>query len=194
MNRKVSITVLALVFLLSGIDRLNSQGVSLSVALRPQLTDKWCWAASAQMVMEFLGVKATQCDEANKRFGEGSCCDRKVPRACIRGGCPEFDKYGFTFLMTAGAPLSWDDLRKQINDKKPFTFTWIWNDERNVVSGHMMVVAGYKVSQGTRLVLVNDPWPPPGLLSSGGDQRWETYRNYVSGPDHTHGDDYYEVK
>jgi hypothetical protein len=30
------------------------------VALRPQETDMWCWAASGEMIMEFLGVQVQQ--------------------------------------------------------------------------------------------------------------------------------------
>ncbi len=162
-------------------DNIGSQPVTL----RPQQTSMWCWAASGQMVMEFLGVNVTQCDEANKRFGHTDCCDASTPNACVNGGWPEFDKYGFTFKTTADAPLTWDQLKNQIYcSKKPFAFSWHWTGG----GGHMMVVTGYLTIDGTKYVSVNDPWPP-----NVGDQYNTTYDNYVSGADHTHWNDYYDV-
>ena len=43
---------------------------TLPVAMRAQETSMWCWAASGEMTMEYLGAPdIRQCDEANKRFG-----------------------------------------------------------------------------------------------------------------------------
>ena len=42
---------------------------SQPVTLRPQETNMWCWAASGQMVMDFLGNNVSQCVQANNRFG-----------------------------------------------------------------------------------------------------------------------------
>jgi Papain-like cysteine protease AvrRpt2 len=53
------------------------------VPLRGQETPVWCWAASGEMVMDFLGTDVSQCDEANKRFGRNDCCNS--PRTqCLR--------------------------------------------------------------------------------------------------------------
>ena len=76
------------------------------VTLKAQETNMWCWAASGEMVMDFLGTNVTQCDQANKRFGRNDCCNTPTPNACINGGWPEFDKYGFTFNTTANAALT----------------------------------------------------------------------------------------
>ncbi len=43
------------------------------------------------MVMGFLSVSVTQCDEANKRFGRSDCCNSPTPNDCVNGGWPEFD-------------------------------------------------------------------------------------------------------
>ena len=56
---------------------------ALPVLLRPQETNMWCWAASGQMVMQFLGKNVDQCDEANKRFGLITCCDAPTAAACV---------------------------------------------------------------------------------------------------------------
>ncbi|HEY6901208.1 MAG TPA: papain-like cysteine protease family protein, partial [Puia sp.] len=79
---------------------------SQPVTLYPQKTSMWCWAASGEMCMNFLGANIQQCDEANKRFGRTDCCNAPVPTACVNGGWPEFDKYGFKADVTSDAPLS----------------------------------------------------------------------------------------
>lgn len=158
---------------------------SQTVTLHPQQTSMWCWAASGEMVMDFLGHDCQQCDEANKEFGRTDCCDHPVPGACVNGGWPQFDKYNFSFSQTSDAPLSWDDVRGQIFcQKKPFAFSWHWTGG----GGHMMVVTGYVTIDTTNYVSINDPWAP-----NVGNQRVITYDDYVSGSDHTHWNDFYNV-
>lgn len=168
---------------------------SLPVTLHPQETRMWCWAASGQMVMDYLGHDVAQCVQANNRFGLGSCCNITLcptpvsSHACVSGGWPEFDKYGFSFNKTSSAPLSWDDLRAQISteancEKKPFCFSWRWNGG----GGHMMVVIGYSTAGGVNYVEYLDPWSP-----CVGDHYVATYSAYVSGSGYTHWNDFYDV-
>lgn len=163
------------------------------VTLRAQETSMWCWAASGEMTMDFLGGSVDQCDEANKRFGRTDCCNNPVPAACINGGWPEYDKYNFTFDRTSDAALSWDQVKEQIYcKKKPFAFSWHWPGG----GGHMMVVAGYVTLNGVNMVYVKDPWPPVDGDSStaDGNERIDTYDYYVSSAGHhTHWDDFYNV-
>jgi papain like cysteine protease AvrRpt2 len=187
---KILSGALLLAVFLSGCCRPNATIGSQAVNLHAQKTNMWCWAASGQMVMEFLGVNVTQCDEANKRFGKSNCCNSPTPNECVQGGWPEFDKYGFTFAKTSDAPLSWASLQEQIYcQRKPFAFAWHWTGG----GGHMMVATGYAVIAGTNYVAVNNPWPPRTSRTAGGDQYLTTYTDYVSGSDHTHWDDYYNV-
>ena len=156
------------------------------VGLRGQETGMWCWAASGEMCMEFLGAgNIDQCDEANKRFGRTDCCNNPVPNACVQGGWTEFDKYGFTASHTSDSPLTWDQVKDQIYCKrKPFEFTWHWNGG----GGHMMVARGYIELDGNHYIYRNNPLPV-GV----GTADIITYANYVSGTDHTHWDDYYDI-
>jgi hypothetical protein len=159
---------------------------SQPVTLRGQETSMWCWAASGEMCMEFLGTSVQQCDEANKRFGHTDCCTSPTPTHCVLGGWPEFDKYGFDFQTTAwGTPLTWDQLKDQIYcKKKPFCFSWGWTGG----GGHMMVAIGYTTIGGVNMVAVNNPWPP-----TGGVFEWITYDRFVSDWDHEHWIDYYNI-
>ena len=159
---------------------------SVNLTSTDQHQSNWCWAASGEMTMEFLGSGSIQqCDEANKRFGRTDCCNSPTPSACNNGGWPEFDKYGFKADHTSDAPLSWDDVKRQIYcSKKGFCNTWHWSGG----GGHMMVISGYMTLDGTSYVYLRDPLPV-----GTGSSRWITYAAYVSGPGYTHWDDYYNI-
>jgi len=165
---------------------------TLQVRMIPQKTEMWCWAASGQMVMEFLGstVSVEQCEQAKNRFGHSDCCDLPTPVGCINGGWPEFKKYGFESQHTSSSELTWDQIREQIGLKQqPIAFTWHWNQG----GGHMMVIIGYKLDERSLPTLVvYDPYPPDvsGVARPAQDM---LYTEYVSGSDYTHWDDYYDI-
>jgi hypothetical protein len=181
----------------------------LPVVLRPQETSMWCWAASGQMVMEYLGTNVAQCTQANNEFGRTDCpCDQcgsspvsetlvdangnVINTPCVQGGWPEPDKYGFSFLRTSSAALSWDDLRRELApecNKRPFAFSWAWLDRNGNPdgSGHMMVAKGYTTLEGFNYVSILNPWSP-----CSGDLKVIPYDVYVEQPgDHIHWDDFY---
>jgi hypothetical protein len=150
----------------------------------------WCWAASGQMVMEYLGTNVNQCTQANNRFSYSDCCNSPVPGHCVKGGWPEFDKYGYNFTRTSNTALSWSQLKAEVCNKsycgkRPYCFSWHWNGG----GGHMMVVIGYTTVEGVDMVEINDPWAP-----NVGDHRFITYTAYVSGAGYTHWDDFYQVR
>lgn len=183
---------------------------SLPVTLHPQETRNWCWAASGQMVMDYLGHNVSQCVQANNRFGRNDCCNIDLCPTpteppiydalgnCVNCACPgwpEFNKYDFTFKKTTDTALSWVQLKKQVSDesyckKKPFCFTWAWPGG----GGHMMVAKGYVTLSlmdiaETNYVVVLDPWAP-----CVGDEYIITYDYYVASiGSHTHWDDYYDI-
>ncbi len=183
--RSEAVYLLLFAVFLHGCCTPNAMIGSQPVALRAQETGMWCWAASAQMCMQFLGKNVDQCVQANNEFGRTDCCNSTVPSACINGGWPEFAKYNFSFNRTSDKALSWDDLKKQIYCfKKPVAFSWHWTGG----GGHMMVVTGYAVINNEKYLFINDPWAP-----NEGAQYSITYTNYVSGSDHTHWDDFYNI-
>lgn len=159
---------------------------SQPVPLYPQGTGMWCWAASGEMCMNFLGANISQCDEANQEFGFTDCCDNSVPSSCINGGWPQFYRYGFKNDSTLNSAISFKEIQKQIYCyKKPVAFSWHWTGG----GGHMMVVTGYFVLDGVQYVTVNDPWAP-----NVGNQYAITYDDYVSdNSTHTHWRDYYNI-
>jgi hypothetical protein len=165
----------------------------LRVTMRPQETNMWCWAASGQMVMEFLRKDVAQCIQANNRFGRSDCCQNPTPQACILGGWPELQKYGFKYRTTSDVALSWPAVRAQLAPRNagcrgtPFAFSWHWAGG----GGHMMVATGYATNAaGETFVFVNNPWPP-----DAGNTQTITYDTYVElSGDHTHWNDYYDIE
>lgn len=168
--------------------RIPSSSVTLAVDLRSQQTRMWCWAASAQMIMSYMGTNVNQCIQANNRFSRTDCCTispcPSPPNShpCVTGGWPEFGKYGFTF-NTSGA-LSWAALKGQIDAGKPIAFSWGWDGG----GGHMMVVNGYKTWGPFSWVHVLDPWAP-----CNGDSYYITYDAFVDGSGYSHWTDYYNI-
>jgi len=168
---------------------------SLPVALRPQETGMWCWAASGEMTAEYIGGgNVQQCQEANARFGRADCCNSPTPAACVMGGWPDtvYSRAGLTYDRTSNAALSLTYLKRQISQKsacvkKPFAFSWHWNGG----GGHMMVARGYLALPffGLQMVQVNDPWAP-----NVGNVSWIRYSRYVSGSTYTHWDDFYNIR
>lgn len=168
----------------------SCKGRVLDVVPHPQETSMWCWAASGQMVMHFLGNNVAQCTQANNRFGRTDCpctqCSNPQPNpSCVIGGWPEFDKYGFTFQRTSNVALTWGQLKSELNHGRPVAFSWHWDGG----GGHMMVVVGYRKASGQSLVLIRDPWSP-----CNGDYRTITYSAYVSGGGYTHWDDFHSIQ
>jgi hypothetical protein len=163
---------------------VDSAYVQLPVTLYPQLTDMWCWAASGEMIMAYGGNNVAQCTQANNRFGMQNCCNAPTPGACIQGGWPQFDAFGFNFQTTAwGTALTFAELTGQFQQNQPVAFSWGWTGG----GGHMMVACG--VDPSSNFVYMNDPWPP-----NTGGTRWISYDAYVSTPgQYTHWTDYYNI-
>jgi hypothetical protein len=185
MKRIVLLFCLAAGLLTAGCACTPEPLASQPVSLRGQETPVWCWAASGEMCMDFLGTDVSQCDEANKRFGRTDCCNTPRPAACVDTGWPEFDKYGFTFNRTHDTALTWAQLKEQIYCKrKPFAFSWHWSGG----GGHMMVVKGYAEVGGTNWVYYDNPLPV-----GAGSHEFKTYTDWVSASGYTHWDDFYDI-
>ncbi len=177
--------------------------VSLPVILYPQESRNWCWAACAQMIMEYMGTKISQCKQANDRLEQNDCCKKDSAFRtqsrydslenyfkCQQPGWPQFEKYGFTYKRRLSAPLTWKELKLQLSDSPerkgmPFAFSWRWENG----GGHMMIVKGFAVMEGEKYVIILDPWPP-----DKGDEVIITYSAYVYLlGNYTHWDDFYDI-
>jgi len=160
--------------------------VTLDVPQKKQETKMWCWAACVQMIMEYMGEPVTQCEQANARMSRSDCCGEPAPAVCVRGGWPQLFRYGVS-NDSVEAALSWEDLKAQLDSNQPVLFSWRWK----LGGGHMMLAVGYAEPHW---VFVNNPWPPHGDAElPEGDFQIMTYQEYVSGDNHDHWRDYYNI-
>jgi hypothetical protein len=174
----------------------HAQLQTIPTPLYAQLTDMWCWAASGEMTMSYLGNNVPQCGQANLELNRLDCCvpsGQLPPEACIHGGYPQYSAWGFTNDLTSrGTPLTFAQMQQQISLNKPWAFVWKWT----AGGGHVMVGTGWALipllGQDLRFVYMNNPEPWSGT-GDGGKQYWISYDYYVSGKNHTHGSDYYNI-
>lgn len=175
----------------------NADGVSVidPTRLYMQETAQWCWAASAESMMDTVsGTDVKQCVQANKELshGAGDCCNSKNrPDACVQPAWPSFSDFGFSADETAfDQSLSYADLASQIQRKIPVGFVWNYISPQGSVAGaHMQVAIGYRTQDSVGNVLSFDP------LS--GDRSWMSYSEYVgsgSNGSHAHSKDYYNLR
>ena len=136
----------------------------LPVTPRAQEGYSSCWAACAEMAMEFLGGgRIRQCEQAIAAFPPSNatgapgtiptpnnCCDNDgalLPvTSCDQQGYPEFNKWGFD---------AWEELTTEIDEGRPFLFSWV--EQPPLDEHHMVVAIGYDEVDGDRTVTYIDP-------------------------------------
>ncbi len=185
---------LAIVVLLVGAapQETATREVMLDIPLQLQETALWCWAASTQMILKYMGQPLTQCEQANRQFVREDCCESDRSWRCVDTSWPRFYEHGFTSDSIDGA-LSWQQLKAELDAKRPIAFSWEWK----LGGGHMMVAVGYSEPDK---VYVNDPWDYVGAGETRDQERWQgdlmviPYKEYVEGEDHTHWRDYFNIR
>jgi hypothetical protein len=157
----------------------------------PQEADRWCWAATAQMIMAFHGEAFwRQCIQADDAYPRKSfprtCCDvgGTDNPVCNRTGWPHFEHYGFQFQQMDES-FPWDVLVDQIDKRLPIAVAVKFFTG----GGHMGVVVGYQIHEDkTKYVLVVDPDGFHsavllrfdelfGVSADGSYKHWRTYYN-----------------
>lgn len=190
--------ILALVIQLSGCcecpgDCKNLS--SVSVPIRPQQTNNWCWIACTQMVHEYFGGSITQCSLANSRLGRTDCCNNQGEANCPKTNLcntpgntrATIESLGYT-LTQSDSPLAWDVLRNEIYcAKKPMVFA---DGAAGGGVGHVRMIYGYVNADGQRFISLSDPWEP----CEGSDDliSYETYTN-TTGPGRVHRRTLYKI-
>src|SRR5262245_9903286 len=180
------------VIVMPGCCNPNATVGSQAVTLRPQETNNWCWAATTQMITDFLGHGRTQCDLANQRFTRTDCCNdepsdptcRKTNN-CNMPGWTMFSESNFDATASA-TPLSWDSIKNQIYcAKKPMSYAY---GPKSGGVGHVVVINGYFEVGGIRWVVVVDSWAP-----CNGATRAITYEEYSNSGTTDHWETNYNI-
>lgn len=132
----------------------------------PQENSYWCWAASGQMVENFLKPQVRQCGIATDYCkllaltctGE-ACCKPSAdcclnPADCHVPGWPPFERRQIEFKKVERALTAEEVVRELACEKRPFVFSWAHKKE----GGHIMVAVGYATVNGKDFVILNEPW------------------------------------
>jgi hypothetical protein len=138
----------------------------LPVTPRDQEGFYTCWAACAEMIMEFVGgISVRQCEQADRPFYESLCCDENLELTrdpdCDSPGLPEFGRWGFYCEQRFQQPLDWNEVKAEIDGGRPFAFSWTRTDPTTGASlgiSHMLVVFGYEEA-GPRVLVCFNPRP-----------------------------------
>jgi len=153
---------------------------TLGLRYAPQAGRSWCWAASGQMVMEFLGAPAgrsCQCRQVQAVLGATGCCAAadscvpasEVPPRCDEPRWPAFverpQAYAFEFRTTCdalpgrqddpgcdGSPIGWRALTVEICAGRPVIASFRIPGS---AVGHTLVVKGFSTHGGRRVLLVD---------------------------------------
>jgi hypothetical protein len=154
------------------------------------------------MVMHYFHHDIPQCEQVDEYLEQSGiildddCCHNPNQNLCYQTGWPQFENYGFEYKRTKDSALTWGNVKKQLSarpccKKRPFCFTWFWlaDDGTYTGAGHMMVVTGYKTFQNLKYVHILDPAPV-----DEGTYKLLPYEEYVSGSNHAHGDDFYDIE
>lgn len=171
MNKKVIITLIAVLGLMAATSALQAQSKVLSLSLRVQEHSQWCWDASSLMILNFKGKSTTQCAIANYTFRRSDCCNVSTfnwNHYCNQPGTESMminamRNWGVNASYTGA--LSWTSVQSYINASRPFIVGR---------SGHATVGFGYQTYGSTRYIAISDPWPGEG-------QSWKTYNSWYSG-------------
>ena len=174
----------------------------LLLPLHPQETDAWCWAAAAQMVMEYQDSEprhrttlTAQCDLVSDVFRGDlttqqfhTCCTRPKLAVCYRAYYVQmpFLKFGFNWDWKPLGGINWNDLVQQLCAKKPFVATMNQNEE----GWHVYVVDGF-----LRISFSSIDWKLVSLYDPYAGYRLKTFENFLDDPgmDEWHDGSYVDI-
>lgn len=168
----------------------------VTISLHPQETGNWCWLANTQMIHQFYGTFIEQCSLANTQLGKNTCCTPQEPDGCPKNAdCntpgdtqTAIQSLGYTLVYNA-SPLSWDDLKYEIDcGKRPMVFG---DGPSGGGVGHVRIIYGFADLGGVRYLFLKDPAPV-----CGGDDYEITYEQYsdTTGPGRVHRKTFTQIK
>ena len=122
----------------------QSGGTSKTLEVTPYIQEGYytCWAVCFEMIIDYVGgERIRQCEQAGLAKESDLCCvnDGLLNEECDFQWFPMFAEWGFPrkFRRT---PLSWGELKTEINEGRPIAFAWL----KNPPVAHMNVIVGYQ--------------------------------------------------
>ena len=137
-----------------GLENSFSQTKTLPMKFQYQNTDRWCWASSIAMLVNYYqNTSYKDCDILSYYFNKYCCYS---PESCYRGGYPNEIDYiinnfiGY-YIGKYNRALQFSEIKNKINSGNPI-IAWLWNSP---TAAHLVVITGYDVNSSS--VLVFDP-------------------------------------
>ncbi len=125
----------------------------MNYPMQPQEMGLWCWAAVTESVERYFypATPLTQCSVASDMWGF-SCCPNQ--NACNRAASLERALRGYSLLNGPPAGrVPFSVIRDQIRQNRPLCVRVGWLGG----GGHFLVISGFRVKSGERLVELSDP-------------------------------------
>ncbi len=150
--------------------------VKLGVATMKQEQGNWCWIATSQGILDYLGTEVSQCEIANYALESIVCCiPGLVDLYCDQLGSMYGKRKSVGGILehwgVAGQgqepPLSFAALSAQIDLGRPMAIGWLWKP--GLDSGHALTIYGYNSA------ITNVYYIDPGY----GDARTSAYDAFV---------------
>jgi len=118
---------------------------------------EWCWAACAQMVLQFYGdASVQQCDLATQLFGEPCCANPDSPLCNEPAQVPDlagvYANRGRNAVLVPGY-VPFETLQDEINANRPVELGFVFNNG----TGHQVLVCGWNIDATGPYLLINDP-------------------------------------
>jgi Peptidase_C39 like family len=153
-----------------------------------QKKNRWCWAASMQMVFKFHCIDIEQCNLAHMFINledptqqpDPSFCNNyclideiegiagNLPLQTFDGTNPQyfdilFSNNGFNSIED-NKDMSWNEVKRQINNCRPYIIDLkrnMKNDKGELINNiHAVVVVNYLETTSQNYVMIYDPWRP----------------------------------
>jgi hypothetical protein len=190
-----------LCFAASAYPALSQTSVVLAVPLIGQQAASWCWAATSEMVLAYLGVTVQQCTMADIVHNQNNCCPwQTTTAACDQGSTPDAvlplydvqDTSTWVNGCVVSPALSFTQLQTQINNGSPLWTYWSTPDVNGCAQGgHFTVESGYEIlapapgpngwPEGPiNMVVVLDPEPVATSTNPGGTMEVVLYDDWAT--------------
>jgi len=132
-----------------------SKASILPVAHLTQMKSQWCWAAAAQMVLDYYGQSKSQCELANILLGKRTCCFwvNRCNVSCTEAQVAQlYSSLGLSSTHHS-TPVSFSTIQSEINANRPIEVGFSWSSSR----GHLAIVRGWEQNTSGDWVRINDP-------------------------------------
>ncbi len=127
---------------------------TLSIPSYKQERTNWCWVASSQMAISYLGGSKTQSQIVS--YVKGSVVNDPGTNAEVIRAL----NYGGLRGSNVNGSLAFSKVISQVKNNQPIFAAISWNQSPNG-TGHMYVIRGFynDTSTGKQEIYYKDPWP-----------------------------------